>query len=165
LTGELHGDTILSVDKVRPWLVIGRLAETLDTNALAHNGIGAMLQLAEAVPQKGIASLYVPVLDGETLTPEKLQRGVAFIREQKAQGNNVLVACGLGVSRAATFATAALKEEEGLTLREAFAEVAAARVEARPHPELWQSLCDIYGESVSYPEMLKICRPLRIKWT
>jgi hypothetical protein len=153
------------VDIVRPWLVIGKLAETLHTEILTLNQISAMLQLAEAVPQPGIASLYVPVRDGEILTPEKLRRGVDFVREQKALGNVVLVACGLGVSRAATFATAALKEEEGLTLRDAFAAVASARREARPHPELWRSLCDIYGETVSYPEMLKICRPLQIPWT
>jgi hypothetical protein len=152
------------VDIVRPWLVIGKLAETLNTEILAQNQISAMLQLAEAVPQKGIASLYVPVMDGEKLTPEKLRRGVAFVQEQKALGNVVLVACGLGVSRAATYATAALKEEEGLTLRDAFAIVASARREARPHPELWRSLCDIYGETVSYPEMLKICRPQRMPW-
>ena len=153
------------MDIVRPWLVIGKLAETLHTEILAQNQIGAMLQLAEAVPQEGIASLYVPVMDGEKLTPEKLQRGVTFVREQKAQGKVVLVACGLGVSRAATFATAALKEEEGLTLHDAFEAITAARREARPHPELWRSLCDIYGETVSYPEMLKLCRPQRIPWT
>lgn len=152
------------MDIVRPWLVIGRLAETLNTEILAQNQIGAMLQLAEAVPQKGIASLYVPVRDGETLTREKLRSGVAFVQEQKALGSVVLVACGLGVSRAATFATAALKEEEGLTLRDAFAAVASARIEARPHPELWRSLCDIYGETVSYPEMLKLCHPRPSLW-
>lgn len=153
------------VDAVRPWLLVGKLAETLNTEILAQNQVSAMLQLAEAVPQKGIASLYVPVMDGEKLKPEKLQCGVAFVREQKALGNVVLVACGLGVSRAATFATAVLKEEEGLTLREAFAAVAAARMEARPHPELWRALCDIYGETVSYPEMLKLCRPHQMRWT
>lgn len=153
------------MDIVRPWLVIGRLAETLHKEILEQNQISAMLQLAEAVPQPGIASLYVPVQDGEKLTPEKLRRGVAFVREQKALGGVVLVACGLGVSRASTFATAALKEEEGIPLLDAFAAVASARIEARPHPELWRALCDIYGESVSYPEMLKCCRPQRIPWT
>ncbi len=147
---------------VRPWLVIGGLAETLNAEILAQNKISAMLQLAEAVPQKGIASLYVPVMDGEKLTPQKLRRGVGFVREQKAQGKTVLVACAMGISRATTFATAVLKEDVGLTLCDAFAAVAAVRVEARPHPELWRSLCDIYGETTSYLEMLRLCHPQRI---
>jgi histidinol-phosphate aminotransferase len=152
------------MNAVRPYLLVGKLLETLDMSVLRRNEVGAMLQLAEEVPQPGIVSLYLPILDGEPLPAETLTQGVAFVREQHEAGRNTLIACGLGVSRAATFAVAALREIEGMSLRDAFAEVSAARREARPHPVLWQSLCAYCDESVEYVEMLRLSRPPRIPW-
>ena len=80
------------------------------------------------------------------------------------KGKTVLVACGRGVSRAATFATAALKEAEGLSLLDAFREVNTVRREARPHPALWESLCTYYGEAVPWVDMFRACRPYPTPW-
>ena len=140
---------------IRPWLHIGKFVETLDVDLLQAHQIGAMLQLAESVPQTGIASRFVHVEDGEPLPTALLREGVDFVRLQKSLGRNVLVACGAGISRSATFALAALKEEEGLGLLKAFNEVKARHALAQPHPELWQSLCGYYGEQVPYTKLIQ----------
>ena len=140
---------------IRPWLFIGKFSETQDDVLLHDREIGAMLQLADSVKQPNIPSLYVPVGDGEPLPFDVLRMGVEFVRLEKALGRNVLIACGMGISRSATFAIAALKEEESLSLREAFWQVRAGHPGAMPHPALWKSLCEYYGEDVPYTELLK----------
>src|SRR3972149_10023543 len=100
---------------IRPWLFIGKFSETQDDVLLRRREIGAMLQLADSVKQPGIPSLYVPVEDGEPLPPDLLRMGVEFVRLEKALKRNVLIAGGAGISRAATFTIAVLKEEEGLS--------------------------------------------------
>jgi hypothetical protein len=140
---------------IRPWLHVGKFVETLDVDLLNAHNIGAMLQLAESVQQTGIAARFVHVEDGEPLPVALLREGVDFVRLQKSLGRNVLVACGAGISRSATFTVAALKEEEGLSLLEAFREVKAKHSLAQPHPELWQSLCGYYGEQVPYTKLIQ----------
>jgi hypothetical protein len=144
---------------IRPWLYIGKYSETQEEWLLRSCHIGAMLQLDEAVKQPGVESLFLPVEDGEPLQPEMLRQGLRFVQAQKAWGHNVLIACGAGVSRATTFAIAALKDEENLNLLDAVREVHARHPEALPHPELWKSLCLYYGEDLTLMQMLDILRP------
>lgn len=136
---------------IRPWLHVGKFSETQDDVMLRRREIGAMLQLADSVKQEGIPSLYVPVEDGEPLPADALRMGVEFVRLEKALGRNVLIACGMGISRSTTFAIAVLIEEEGLSLSEAFREVRARYPAAMPHPVLWRSLCAYYGQTEPYP--------------
>lgn len=143
---------------IRPWLYVGKFRETLDYNLLHQSKIGAMLQLAESVEQPNIQSLYVYVEDGEPLPFETLRRGVEFVRLEKARGENVLIACGAGISRSASFAIAALKEEEHLNLLDAFQKVLANHPQARPHLALWKSLCEYYDEDVPYKNIFKLIR-------
>ncbi|MEK7327688.1 MAG: dual specificity protein phosphatase [Chloroflexota bacterium] len=140
---------------IRPWLHVGKFVATLDVDMLHAHQIGAMLQLAESVQQTGIASRFVHVEDGEPLPAALLREGVDFVCLQKSLGRNVLVACGAGISRSATFTVAALKEEEGLSLLKAFREVKTKHPLAQPHPELWQSLCGYYGEQVPYTNLIQ----------
>jgi hypothetical protein len=141
---------------IRSWLYIGKFRETLDYSLLYHSKIGAMLQLAEPVQQPDISSLYLSIEDGESLSADTLRMGVEFVRLEKARGKNVLIACGAGISRGVSFAIAALKEEENLSLLEAFRQIQAEHSQARPHLELWKSLCDYYGEDVPYKTVLKL---------
>ncbi|MBB6051187.1 dual specificity protein phosphatase family protein [Armatimonas rosea] len=144
------------MDQVRPWLYVGKLAETLDYTRLLTHRIEAMLQLAAEVKQPGIAQLYLNVDDGKPLPPGALEKGVAFVREHLAQHETVLIACGAGMSRAPTFAIAVLCEEEGIGLLEAYAAVVAVRGIAMPHRALWRSLCEWRGEDVPYDEVLRL---------
>lgn len=143
------------MDPIRPWLWIGRYRETLDDALLQSAGISAMLQLAEPVRHPGIETLYLAVEDGEALAPATLRRGLEFVHHQRQQDKKVLIACGAGISRSATFSIAALKEAEGCSLAEAARTVRRAHPESMPHHTLWASLCSYYGEIVSYRVILE----------
>lgn len=145
---------------IRSWLYVGKFREIQDDDLLKRRGISAILQLADSIKQPNILSLYVPIEDGEPLPFEKLKKGIEFVRLAKVGGGNVLIACGAGISRSASFAIAALKEEEKLTLLDAFRQVLAKHPQARPHLELWQSLCEYYEEDVPYKGILKLMRQL-----
>ena len=138
------------MNPIRPWLFIGKYRETKNLSLLQSTGIDAMLQLAEWVEQPGIASLYLPVQDGEPLPFHLLRRGLAFITTHHAEQHRVLVACGAGISRSAAFATAAIKEIESLGILDALRAVKHAHPQAMPHMALWESLCTYYQENVPF---------------
>lgn len=133
--------------KIRDWLYIGKYSETRNYSLLNQFGITSMLQLADYVPQSNIESLFLNVEDGESLPTILLERGLTFLREQKAQNKSILVACGAGISRSSTFALAFLMEVENLTLLEAYSEVYKNHPNAEPHPELIKSLYAYLGQS------------------
>lgn len=141
------------MNQIRPWLLIGNYRDSRDLSLLQRYEIGAMLHLADIVNQPSIETLCMVIEDGIPVDPVTLRRGVDFIRLCKADGLRVLVACGAGISRSVTFAIAALKEEEQLTLVEAFAEILRHHPEAQPHSSLWESLRAYYQETVSYVDM------------
>lgn len=144
------------MDQIRPWLFIGRYRDTLNKSYLDHKSIRAMLLLAERVEQPGIISLYLPVEDVAPVSREHLRQGVEFIREQKAKGNRILVACGAGMNRSSAFSAAALKEEEGHSLFESFKIVKECHPESMPHQPVWESLCQYYGEDVPYLDVMRL---------
>ena len=141
------------MDKVRDWLFIGKYRDTLDKQLLRQHNITAMLQLAELIEHPGITSLYLPVEDGEPLPSEMIEKGIQFIKAQKAEGNIILVACGAGISRAAAFSTAALHEIEGIGLHHAFHVIKQARDIVLPHPVVWRSLCAYYGATIPWQNL------------
>jgi protein-tyrosine phosphatase len=141
------------VYQVRDWLHIGKYRDTLNSAFLRSHKIGAMLQLAEPVKRDGIVSLYLQADDAVLLPPNILKEGVSFIRDQKEKGSIVLVACGAGISRSSTFAIAALKEEESLDLATAYQQVLTRHPDALPHPNLWQSLCECYSETIDHNQL------------
>ncbi|GAB4420448.1 MAG: hypothetical protein Fur0044_17340 [Anaerolineae bacterium] len=142
------------MDRIRPWLYIGKYRETLNPHLLAANRIEAMLQLAELVEQPSIVSLYLPVEDFQPIPFDLLRQGIDFVLAAKEQGRRVLVACGAGINRSSAFCTAALKEAEGLSLLDAFYTVKKAHPEAMPHPPIWASLCEYYRENIPFDKLL-----------
>ncbi len=142
------------MDQIRPWLYIGKYRDTKNYQRLFSHNITAMLLLAELVEYDGITSLYLPVEDGEPLPENHFRTGIEFILNQREKGNKILVACGAGISRSGTYTIAALIETEKLSLLDAFHVVKEAHPETFPHFALWNSLCDFYGETVSWREML-----------
>jgi protein-tyrosine phosphatase len=144
------------MDQIRPWLYIGSYRDTKNQSYLTLKSIAAMLQLAELVEQPGIISLYLPVEDLAPIPLDLLEKGVAFIREQKRLDQRILVACGAGINRSSSFCAAALKEEEGLTLLEAFKEVKSKHPESMPHKPVWESLCKYYKETTPYLDVMRL---------
>jgi hypothetical protein len=131
---------------INAWLSIGKYRDTLDQGSLQQAGIGAMLQMAELVQQPGIATLYLPVEDGELIPLHLLAKGLVFVEDQRASEKNILIACGAGISRSVAFAMAALREVEGLSLLDAFYTIQDIHPAALPHPALLTALCSYYPD-------------------
>ena len=144
------------MDQIRSWLFIGAYRDTLNKSYLDLKSIQAILQLAEKVEQPNIVTLYLPVEDLAPISSGHLRQGVDFIRKNKQKGCRVLVSCGAGINRSSAFSTAALKEEEGLSLLDAFKEVKHKHPVSMPHEPVWDSLCKYYGENIPYLEVMRI---------
>ena len=136
------------MNKIRDWLYIGKYSQTRNLEMLENNGITAMLLLAEEVNHPDIESLFLQLDDGVAMPHDKIKEGIEFIREQKAAGKRVLVACGAGISRSTIFSMAALMEEEVLEIFDAYAEIYRLYRGARPHHELCISLSAYYGNEL-----------------
>ena len=144
------------MDQIRPWLFIGAYRDTKNLSYLQSKSIHAMLQLAENVEQPEIVSLYLPVEDLAPISSMHIRQGVDFILEHKAGDHRVLVACGAGINRSSAFSAAALKEDEGLPLFEAFKAVKRQHPESMPHQPVWESLCEYYRESIPYLDVMRV---------
>ena len=144
------------MNTIREWLLVGRYVDCLSRPMLAGAKVGAILQLAAPVLQTGYVCQFIPTIDGNPIPRSNLRTGVDFIREQKAAGRVVLVACMAGISRSVSFATAALHEEEGVSLLESFRSIHAVRAQALPHARLWESLCAYYNDLTPYERVLDI---------
>ena len=140
------------MQQIRDWLFIGGSAETTHLWYLKHNGIDAMLQLADYAPQPDIKILYLPVDDTVPLPAGKIKEGVEFILSQKAEGKKILISCGAGVSRSVAFGIAALVELENRKVFDAYREILLCHDEADPRPELFVSLGAYYGEKIDKDE-------------
>ena len=138
------------MDRIRPWLYIGKYRDTLNLHLLSMHNVKAMLQLAELVEHPGITSLYLDVEDGEPLSRDLLRTGVEFVITEKERGHNVLISCGAGISRSAAFTIAVLKEVEEISLLDAFLAVKKKHPQTLPHPTVWESVCKYYGEDDIY---------------
>ncbi|MEM7346640.1 MAG: dual specificity protein phosphatase [Chloroflexota bacterium] len=139
--------------KITPWLYIGKYRETRNKHLLDSYKITAMLQMANPVTYPDITSLYLPVEDGVPLSASLLRQGVDFVVTEKEQGRTILIACGAGISRSSTFATAALKELDSSDLLTALQTVRDHHPQALPHPALWKSLCRYYNEDIAFNDI------------
>jgi len=144
------------MDEIRPWLFIGKYRDTINHSYLVSKSINAMLLLAEKVELPNIVSLYLPVEDIAPISSEHIRQGVDFIRENKDKGNRILVACGAGINRSSAFCTAILKEEENISLFEAFKQVKSKHPESLPHQPVWESLCEYYKESTPFLDVMRL---------
>lgn len=95
-------------------------------------------------------------LDDSTFAPkERLDRGVAFVKEQRAAGNNVLIACWEGVSRSSTFVLAYLVDALGYDLRDAWRTLKTRHRKAWPARELWASLLTHYESPYTLADVMQ----------
>ncbi len=139
---------------IRPWLYIGKVRETGDRSMMSAYKVGAILQLAYPAQHPGIESLYIAVDDGVALPPEALQQGIRFAHEQKAKNHTLVIGCGAGISRSATFAMVVLHEEEDIGLLDAYEQIAAVHPDAMPHYELIKSVGTYYNDLPSTKALL-----------
>lgn len=131
--------------RIRDWLYLGKYAQTRVRTVLDNNGITAMLQLASPIGYEDIPMLFIPMEDSAPLLKDHVEAGLQFIRDHKAAGHRILVACGAGISRSVVMAMAALREHEGLTLFEAYRAVYEKHPAAKPNHDLVLALAKYYG--------------------
>ena len=143
------------MDTIRPWLYIGNYRDTIVYSSLHAAQINVLLTFAEPVTHPDISCHYLAVEDGISLDQEILSNGIARLQDAYTNNQRVLVACGAGISRSATFAIAILKEVEQLSLLEAARVVHRIRPSIAPHYALWLSLCTYYDEDIPYLTLIR----------
>ena len=137
--------------EVRDWLYQGKYSDTINLPLLQRHHIKAILHLAEDVRQPDIETLYIPIEDGEPISAKHIETGINFVLRYQPQ--HVLIACGAGISRSTSYTAAVLKETEGLSLKDALADIRRKYPSALPHPMVWHSLCTFYGESFNIEDL------------
>ncbi|MDQ7026993.1 MAG: dual specificity protein phosphatase [Anaerolineae bacterium] len=139
--------------QIRDWLYVSGFPIASDKATVKKYDIDAMLQLFQPIKMQGVESLYLKVEDGHAISMETIQEGIGFVLKQHKKGRRILVSCGAGVSRSVTFATAALKEVEGISLEEAYRSVHSRHKEALPDHIHWESMREYYGEGIEFWEI------------
>ncbi|HET8524797.1 MAG TPA: dual specificity protein phosphatase family protein [Thermomicrobiales bacterium] len=118
-----------------------------DLASLRAQGIGALLTLTEeglpdqALERHELIGLHIPIVDLQPPTPDEFRLALAFIDEQRAQGQRVAVHCLMGQGRAGSVLAAYLIRG-GMTADDALAELrsAPARSKMRPRRKRWRRL-------------------------
>jgi hypothetical protein len=94
-------------------------------------------------PYEVEATFWEPVFEaGKEPSPDWLQRGVAFIAEQRRANRTTYVHCLNGVNRSAALVTAYLMQEHGWGRDEALAYLRKKRPVVQPNPTLMQLLAE-----------------------
>lgn len=121
LLGQRWYDRIID----RLWLG-GAPTYPRDYDFLLKNGIGAVVDIRQEreddlalFERHGIRSLKLRVPDMLVPPADMIDEGVAFMRENIAEGRDVYVHCAKGRGRSATLVAAYLMKYEGLSFEEA----------------------------------------------
>lgn len=144
------------MQQITDWLYIGNYSDLISDHLKNNHSIHAVLNLAESLELPFNDVLFLDIDDGVPLKDEDTVKGLEFLLNQYYEKKVILVACGAGVSRSATFCTLVLKEILDITLIEAFKIVKQKHSKALPHPALWKSVCEVYDEEFKYVEVLAI---------
>jgi protein-tyrosine phosphatase len=136
---------IPGVGQVTGQLFISGTRALLALPALRQRGITHVLKLYFDEPSwpEDFIVFDHPLEDGVFIERMILHSGVMFLRETIEAGHNVIVVCGLGISRSSTFILAYLLEA-GYDLRDAYDLLIQARPQASPMRALWRSLLTHY---------------------
>jgi protein-tyrosine phosphatase len=126
----------------------GALRSDEQIRALPGLGIGSVVDLrAESkdnvaeLERVGIHFLHLPTIDWRPLSPENMETGVAWVLDEMAQGNKVLIHCQHGIGRSVILLAAVLVRM-GYTWQEAMRFIQAKRVGAGPHADQIEALIE-----------------------
>ena len=151
------------VDEVVEGLYISGADAASHASVLRENGITNVLTLylGDNVRWPDDVVVFDNALeDGQFVPQERMARGVAFIREQRRAGANVLVSCWAGISRSSTFVLAFMVGELGYDLHDAYNLLHARHPRSWPEPEMWASLLEHYELPYSMAEVKSWMREL-----
>jgi protein tyrosine phosphatase (PTP) superfamily phosphohydrolase (DUF442 family) len=129
----------LNMSWVTPQLAVGGRVRPEDIGRLARSGVTRVVDTRSehkddetALAAEGIELLYLPTPDTQPLSLEDLQRGAAWINQQLADGERVLIHCEHGVGRSVLLTAAALVAD-GMSAHEAVTLVQRRRWQAAPN--------------------------------
>jgi hypothetical protein len=119
---------------ISPDLQIGGFLYPSDPRLLAHEGVGAVVNVSlelieprDAIDAAGLSYLQVPCWDARVPALPDARRGVEFIGEQIRAGRKVHVHCASGVGRSVSLALCYLCGEQGVPVEEALDRITRAR--------------------------------------
>lgn len=137
------------MNQVTSWLWIGDANDGQNWQAIHAAGIRSVFNATAesdgwpAEFKKRVPYLRLNQPDGEPIPPERLDLFAAWLSFQERRGDlRLLVHCGAGISRAATFSALALMLRAGLAWGDALSWIRAARPIVCPNPALMRSLAD-----------------------
>jgi protein-tyrosine phosphatase/sulfur carrier protein ThiS len=146
LFSDLRRQHRLDVSWVTDSLAVGGAFESGHVRRLAAAGVRAVVDLREEavddealLANHGIRLLHLPATDTHAPTQEQLDRGVAWIREQIAEGRRVFVHCAGGIGRSPLLVCAVLVSE-GNTAQRALDRVRARRWQVAPNDRQLEAL-------------------------
>ncbi len=150
---------VLPVDHVVDGIYISGWRATLYLDHLREAKITNVLKLFSDQPHfPADFNVYTNALaDGEMIPPGTLKRGVDFVTGRVEEGARVLVMCGAGISRSATFVLASMLER-GWEIRPAFKLLREQHYEATPHPAMWRSLIVEYELDLTLGDAIQLMR-------
>lgn len=145
------------MDRIVPWLWIGDAADGKNLPAITAAGIGAVCNATKEADgwspvDAGVAYLQLDQDDGVEIPLERLDLFAAWMAIQCQHGRHLLIHCGAGVSRSATFCTVALMlASGGVPWDECLAAVRKARPSASPAAPLTLSVLRWYAARDGLP--------------
>ncbi|VDN07788.1 unnamed protein product [Thelazia callipaeda] len=149
-----------SISQIRPFLYLSGLAPLTPASLKPFTCIiNCVAGLQQIVPSH-FTVLHIPIEDDEETDLSPYWHCVfQKINDQKQIGGKVLIFCGMGISRSATFVIAYLMCMEGMTLRDAYKEVQNIRNIICPNVGFFKQMIEL--EQKLYNETtVKIIKPV-----
>lgn len=127
-------------DEIDSHVYMGAFPFPADVPRMQQAGIGAVVNTCEeyagpvkAYRRAGIEQLRVPTVDFTPPSLESVEKGVAFMQQQIAQGRGVYVHCKAGRARSGTVVMCYLIAAAGMTPDQAQQRILERRPHANPH--------------------------------
>ncbi|MGC9357414.1 MAG: protein-tyrosine phosphatase family protein [Anaerolineae bacterium] len=142
LLRRMRGFSAPEITEVRPGLYVGGQHRQKGLDLMRAEGISAVVNLREESDDiaRGVEMeryLWLRTPDDAPISPKDLERGAAFIADQRAAGRGVYVHCASGVGRAPTMAAAYLVST-GMSPEQAWMTIREVRPFIRPTPPQYE---------------------------
>ncbi|WP_246986898.1 dual specificity protein phosphatase family protein [Halorientalis marina] len=128
------------MDEICSGLFVGTTNEAGNEVLLRECGVDRVVSLTHGGPETGFPSGVsidkVPMKDGPRNERDRFESAVEEVLSGLCSSDSVLVHCSRGASRSPAVAATALAIHRGISIDEAFKQVAAHREETDPHDAL-----------------------------
>jgi len=138
------------MDEVADGLFVGTAEDAGAGALLCEQGVETIVSVTHSGPDggfpAGVTVERVPMMDGPRNEQQRFDRAVTHVLSCLEAGTCVLVHCSAGASRSPAVAATALALHDGVTLDEAFEQVANRRPAVDPHAAIVRQAARVYTE-------------------